>query len=197
MQQRVLAHFQKYDPVIYTLFVSGTPIKLTPSPDHFFSLVESIISQQLSVKAGDTIVKRFIAIFPNRQATPQGILIVKEQTLRDVGMSWSKVSYVRNIAQAAISNPKMFQEFLTMTDEEIIKELTKIKGIGQWTAEMFLMFALGREDVFSFGDIGLQNAIQKAYNYKIKPTRQDMEKLSSKWKPYRTYAARALWRSLG
>ena len=196
MRKDVFNHFNSVDQILSSVLSSIKPFTVERSDELFFSLVESIISQQLSVKAGDTIVKRFLALFPNENITPEQVLSIPRETLRSVGMSWSKADYVHNISRAVVEKDLDLDSLENDTDEEIIKKLTKIKGIGRWTAEMFLMFTMAREDVFSYGDVGLQNAIQKLYKLKKKPTQKQMEKLSKKWKPYRTYAARILWRSL-
>ena len=119
-----------------------------------------------------------------------------DEKIRSTGPSWSKVSYIKNIARAVVSGNLDLQKINEKSDEDVIVELTKIKGIGRWTAEMFLMFTLGREDIFSYGDLGLRKGIMKLYGYKKEPTVKQMEKLTNRWKPYRTYAARILWRSL-
>lgn len=196
MHKTIVSHFETVDKVIFEVIPLIKPFTIQKSDKLFFSLVESIISQQLSVKAGDTIVKRFMALFPDGEITPKAVLSVPRETLRSVGMSWSKADYVHNISRAIVEKQLDFTNFDNLTDEEVILELTKIKGIGRWTAEMFLMFTMAREDVFSYGDVGLQNAIQKLYKLKAKPTKKQMEKFSKKWSPYRTYAARILWRSL-
>jgi DNA-3-methyladenine glycosylase II len=169
---------------------------LITSSNPFHSLVESIISQQLSVKAADTIYKRFLTLFPTTDVTPEQLAEVPLNSLRSVGMSWSKAQYIKNIAEAIIQKQFEWSDIDKKTDEEIIHLLTQIKGIGRWTAEMFLMFTLGRPDVVSIGDVGLQNAIQRVYKLDKKPTPKHIQDLSNKWKPYRTYACKVLWRSL-
>ncbi len=196
MNNTILSHFETADQVLFKIIPEIEPFIIEKSDEIFFSLVESIISQQLSIKASDTIVKRFVALFPEGEITPEHVLAVPREKFREVGMSWNKADYVHNIARAILEKQLHIDSFDTMTDDEVVAELTTIKGIGQWTAEMFLMFTLAREDVFSYGDVGLQNAIQRLYNLKKKPTKKQMEKISKKWKPYRTYAARILWRSL-
>lgn len=193
MSEIILSHFKKNDPILYSVITPSVSFTLNKSNDIFFSLVESIISQQLSVKASDTIVKRFIALFPKNQITPEFTLSLTRESLRNVGMSWSKADYVQNIARAILEKKLDIANLHATSDEEVITQLTQIKGIGRWTAEMFLMFTLAREDVFSVGDVGLQNAIQTLYKLKKKPTPKQMITLSNRWKPYRTYACRILW----
>jgi DNA-3-methyladenine glycosylase II len=116
--------------------------------------------------------------------------------LRGAGLSFQKISYLKDLSERVISKEVELTKFGELPSEQIAEELIKVKGIGQWTAEMFLMFSLGRPDVFSFGDLGLQNAIMKSYKLKKKPVVKKMDKLSKKWSPFRTYAAIILWRSL-
>lgn len=201
MSKVIISHFKKSDPVFYEVLilvhkVHGDQLfELKKAVNLFETLCESIVSQQLSVKAGDTIYNRILDLLPKRQLTSENILKLKDQDLRDAGLSWGKVSYIKDLAQKVNSNEVILEKLDQLNEEEAIQELTKIKGIGRWTAEMFLMFALGREDVFSHQDVGLQNAIKKIYKYdKYDPV--VVEEIVIKWSPYRTIAARILWRSL-
>lgn len=190
-------HIQSHDPIIFQLYKQFGLPKLTISNDPFFSLIESIISQQLSVKASDTIVKRFRGLFVDPQTiTPAQVILVDDTVMRSVGMSWNKVSYVKNIAIAVKNDSLNFSKLLELSDEAVIDQLVSIKGIGRWTAEMFLMFSLGRPDVFSYGDAGLMRSIKNLYNFPNKPNREDLERLCSSWRPYRTYVSKLLWQSL-
>lgn len=164
--------------------------------DYFRSLVEAIISQQLSGKAADTIIGRFEKLFKKLPFTPKDILKLDKEQIRGVGISYGKVSYIQDVAEKALDQTLNFEKLLTLPDEDVIKHLIQVKGIGRWTAEMFLMFSLGREDVFSYGDQGIKNAMQKLYKLKKPPTPKQAEKISAKWKPYRSWACRYLWRSL-
>lgn len=157
-------------------------------------LVESIIGQQLSGKAADTIFKRFLKLFgDNKFPTPQKLLKTDVEKLRSAGMSYSKASYIKNIAQAFKNGNLDIKILRKLSDEDVKKELTKIKGVGNWTAEMTLIFTLKREDVFSLGDAGLRRAIKNLY--KIEKD-ADILKLAEKWKPKRSYACWYLWKSL-
>jgi DNA-3-methyladenine glycosylase II len=196
MELKIVSHFQTTDLILFGLTQMYPPVSLKRAADPFFSLTESIISQQLSVKAGDTIVNRFLKLFPEKKITPAAVITIPRETMRGVGMSWSKADYIHNIARAVINGDIDFAHLDILNNEDLIGKLTQIKGIGQWTAEMFLMFSLGREDVFSVGDVGLQRAIQKLYKFKKKPTPKQLLRISSKWSPYRTYACRLLWNSL-
>ena len=199
MNKKIITHFQTVDPILYSLFVKHTSLKTITreqSNDYFHSLCREIVGQQLSGKVADVLFDRFKKLFPRKHVTPHAVLKLSEARLRATGMSWSKTRFIRDLAQKVDSELISLDTLDQLPDAGVIKELTSIKGIGPWTAEMFLMFTLGREDVFSYGDLGLRRAIQKLYNFKKEPTIKQMEKLTAKWKPYRTYAARILYKSL-
>ncbi len=164
---------------------------------HFEALVEAIISQQLSVKAADTIFARFLSLFPNAKfPKPEAVLKLPIAKFRRVGISGQKASYIKDLSRRVVSGELKLNSLHRLDNEEVIAELIKVKGIGHWTAEMFLMFTLRRPDVFSFGDLGLRNAIQKLYQLKSSPTEKQLERITKKWSPHRTTAARYLWKSL-
>ena len=162
--------------------------------DYFLDLVEIVTGQQLSLKAAGTILARFLALFPAKPK-PDEVLAVTIETLRSVGLSNSKANYVRNIAQAVSSGSLPLDQLEKQSDDEVKRELIKIKGIGPWSAEMFLIFSLKRPDIFSVGDLGLRTAIEKLYGIKRNNLKQ-IEKLSLTWKPHRSLACRLLWASL-
>lgn len=160
-------------------------------------LCASIMSQQLSVKVADVIYKRFIALYGGKEPTPQQILDTPFENLRGIGLSNAKVGYVKNVAQFEIEFGMDAKKLGKMTNEEVITYLIVIKGVGRWTVEMLLMFALGREDVFAVDDLGIMNAMVKLYKIDTtdkKKVKEDMLRLSAKWSPYRTYACVHLWR---
>ncbi len=196
MNKRVRDHFKKVDPILHSVLADIPPVTIPKRTDYFVVLCESIINQQLSERAGDTIWNRFIALFPEGKVTPKKVLALPDAKIRLVGTSWPKISYIKNLATHVNQKTIHLHKLPDMSNEDVIKKLTKVKGIGPWTAEMFLMFSLGREDVFSYGDLGLRNAIRRLYNFKRDPTRKQLEKIVNKWTPYRTWAARILWRSL-
>lgn len=190
-------YLQKVDPVL------GEVIKQINLPDrkrssnHFRSLVESIVSQQLSVKASDTIFKRFLQLFPgNKFPKAEVILKMPDSKFRSVGISNSKTRYIKDLALHVHQGKLNFQKFKKLSDEEVVEVLIKVKGIGRWTAEMFLMFSFDRPDLFSHGDLGLRNAIKKLYGFKKEPTVKQIKKIVAKWSPHRTLACRYLWKSL-
>ncbi len=183
--KHIIEHFRKVDLVLAAAARTLDPI--VPSNDYFSDLCEIIIQQQLSEKAGETIWHRFLKLFP--RLTPAKVLATPDATIRAAGISWSKITYLKNLAKHGD-----LRRVRDMSDEQVIRELTKIQGIGPWSAEMFLMFSLGREDVFSYGDLGLRRGLQKLYKFKKEPTIKQMEKIVRKWSPYRTYGARILWK---
>jgi len=196
MRKEITTHFSTADPAIYTLIqkISIDPIK--PSKDFFRSLCREIIGQQLAGSAADAIFSRFLKLFPHRRVTAKKLLDFSDDAIREAGTSWAKVRSLKDLADNVVKKNIHLKSLTTLSNEDVMKELVKVKGIGPWTAEMFLMFSLAREDIFSFGDLGLQNAIQKLYKLRRKPTRKQLEILSSKWSPYRTYACLLLWQSL-
>ncbi len=195
--KKSIDHLRSTDPVLASLFDTYPPVVLRPHTDYFHSLTEPIIGQQLSGKAATTIVNRFKALFPNTDfPSPKQVLRKSDADLRSVGVSGAKASYIKNLAQAVEDKMVDFEDLSKKTDEEIIEMLVKVKGIGRWTAEMFLIFSLGRMDVFSFGDLGLRNAVKKAYGLRKDPSPVKLKQLSAKWQPYRTCASLYLWASL-
>jgi DNA-3-methyladenine glycosylase II len=163
----------------------------------FESLARSIIYQQLSGKAADTICGRFVSLWPNKKfPTAKDLLQMRASSLRKAGLSQQKASYLKDLAakfEDETINPQLFSR---MSDEEIIEHVTAVKGIGEWTAQMFLMFTLGRPDVLPTGDLGIQKAFQKVFNLRTKPSPIQMEKLSRVWSGHRTVACFYLWRML-
>jgi len=189
---KVKKHFKSIDHRFSAL--SSLDVTVSSSHDHFRSLCESIVCQQLSGRAAASIWKKFIQTIKN--ITPKNIVVQKDELLRSTGISWSKVKYTKNVAAAFLDGTVTPEKFTRMSEDEIIAQLVKIKGVGRWTAEMFLMFSLGREDVFSAGDLGLRKGVQKLLSMKTLPSIKTMERISKKWSPYRTYAALILWKSL-
>lgn len=160
-------------------------------------LMASIMSQQLSTKVAKVIYKRFLEIFNGNEPEPKQVLEISNETLRAIGLSNAKVSYVKNVAAFCIENDITDEKLASLENEEIVELLTQIKGIGKWTVEMLLMFSLGREDVFAVDDLGIQQAMMKAYKLTSedkKDLKDKMLKISLKWKPYRTYACLHLWK---
>lgn len=195
--RKARAHLKKQDPILAEVIKKAPPFAPRNfGGNYFLDLVESIISQQLSIKAADTIWGRFQALFPRGDITPEAVMQMDIEKIRGSGISYQKISYIKDLAKKTAESGIVFEQFEIMTDEEIITELVKVKGIGQWTAEMFLMFNMGRPDVFSYGDLGIRKAMQRLYGFKKEPTLKQAEKIAEKWRPYRTIACHYLWKSL-
>jgi DNA-3-methyladenine glycosylase II len=190
-----LNHLSK-DNKLKPLIKAHGAMKLSRRKDICLRLCASIMSQQLSVKVAAVIYKRFLALFEDGQPTPEKILALKPETLRSIGLSNAKVSYVQNVARFAVEKGMDRKTLSKMSNEEVIEYLTEIKGVGRWTVEMLLMFTLGKEDVFAVDDNGIQNAMHKLYRIDKKDKKKFKEKMlsiSEKWSPYRTYACLHLW----
>jgi DNA-3-methyladenine glycosylase II len=171
--------------------------ELTLHPNIPVRIMASIISQQLSTKVAKVIFQRFLDLYKGKEPKPQQVLDTPPEKLRAIGLSNAKVSYVHNVAQFCIEHKITDKKLLVMSNDEIIELLVQIKGIGRWSVEMLLMFALGREDVFAVDDLGIQQAMIKLYKLDTsdkKAMKEKMLKLSEKWSPYRTYACLHLWR---
>lgn len=195
-QEIAVKHLVQSDPILSVVIKKVPPFERSWGKNYFLDLCESIISQQLSVKAADTIWKRLLNLFPDKKITPEAIIEIDKEKMRQCGVSYQKISYIKDLAQKTVESGIIFEQFEIMTDEEIITELVKVKGIGRWTAEMFLMFTMNRPDIFSYGDLGLRRAIQSLYHLKKEPSPKKAEQIAKKWKPYRTLACRYLWKSL-
>lgn len=198
MHEKIRVHFRKTDPRLYAVLKkikSLDGIKVRDPKDYFFGLCREIISQQLASSVASAIFNRFLALLPRKRVTPRNILKLSREKLRGAGTSWAKADYIRDLAQKVQKKEVRLDQLGSMDDSSAIQELTKIKGIGNWTAEMFLMFSLGREDVFSSGDLGLKKAMQRIYKIS-ELSKERAEKISSKWSPYRTWACLILWASV-
>lgn len=197
MHKKIIDHFRQIDSTLYSSLAKINSIKPLSKSENFFSdLCEAIINQQLSDKAARTIFNRFKKLFPKEIITAEKLLKIADKKIREVGTSWKKIAYMKGLADKVIKKEITLEKLEELENELVIKELTKLHGVGRWTAEMFLMFSLAREDVFSAGDLGLRKAIQKLYKLRKEPTAKQIEKISKKWSPYRTYAALILWRSV-
>ena len=163
--------------------------------DYFQSLLRSIVFQQLSGKAAKTIYERFVNFIPKTSnLCPNEVLKLNKDEIRKAGLSFQKINYVRNLAHYFENNSFQKKDVERMTDQEISKELIQIKGIGQWTVDMFLMFTLNRADILPCSDLGIQKGIMKILNMNNLPSKKEMENCSRKWKPYRTIACWYLWK---
>lgn len=192
-EQEILAHFEKVDSIMFAAAKKAGVRKMDPPQpkDYFSHLCREIVGQQLSGKVAKVIFARLQELVG--EVTAKHILQASDEDLRGVGMAWSKVRSIKDLAQKVVSKELVLDQLNTLDNEQITSELIKVKGIGPWTAEMFLMFTLGKEDIFAPGDLGLKKGIAKLYNIE-KPTNEQMDEISSKWSPYRTYASLILWR---
>jgi DNA-3-methyladenine glycosylase II len=163
--------------------------------DHFSALVRAITGQQLSTKAAATIFGRLVLLMPDG-VTPEALSTLTDEQLRSVGMSRQKITYFRDLCDKAISGVVPLEALDAMSDEEVIAALTKVKGIGRWSAEMFLMFRLHRPDVLPVDDLGIVNAIKNVYRLRKRPNADRIRKIGAAWQPYRSVACWYLWRSL-
>jgi DNA-3-methyladenine glycosylase II len=187
------------DPVLASIIkkygVCG--IKTGRESDIFCGLVEAIVSQQLSTRAAATIYGRLRALLPNgRTPTPEALLPISDEALRGVGLSRQKLGYMRDLSRKMLDGSINIAALRGMSDDEIVAELTKIKGIGRWTVEMLLIFRLTRPDVFPAGDLGIVKAVQKAYNLRKTPDVKRLHAIAERWRPYRSVASWYLWASL-
>jgi DNA-3-methyladenine glycosylase II len=193
--RKAVAHLKKADPVLRAIIERLGPCRMEFSPPEFHSLAEAIVYQQLNGKAAVTIFKRFAAL-AGEPLTPAGILKLTDEQMRGAGLSKQKSAYLKDLAVKTDAGLLDFSKLPALSDEEVIKHLTQVKGIGVWTAQMFLMFALKRENVLPTGDYGVQTAIKKHYKKRKLPKPQVMEKIAKSWEPYRSVACWYLWKSL-
>lgn len=190
-------HLSRSDPVMRRIVKTVGACDLKPGGrgDHFTTLMRAIVGQQLSVAAAGTIWNRVVALHPNgRNVRPEDVVAAKTADLRGAGLSNAKVAYCQDLAARVLDGELALNRMSRKTDEAIITELTAVKGIGRWTAEMFLIFKLGRPDVWPIDDLGLRNAVKGAYN--IEPAKTKLVALAEPWRPWRSIASWYLWRSL-
>lgn len=185
------------DPVLKVLIEKYPLTPLTESPNLFLALVETIVSQQLSIKASDTIFNRLLALTSKSrdQVTTTDIFNLTHDKLRSAGLSNSKANYIHLLSASIIHKNLDLNSLHHLSDEDVKTELVKLKGIGPWSAEMFLIFSLNRPDVFSIGDLGLRTAVSKLYDLN-RDDHESILKLSKTWSPFRSFASRLLWKSL-
>jgi len=190
-------HLSKADPVLARIITEVGALGIPQRRERFQALVRNIIFQQLAGAAASAIYGRFAGLFPGTEfPSPEQVLARTDAELRSVGLSEKKVLYIKDLAAHVRDGKLNFDRFHRMTDEEIIANLTQVKGIGKWTAEIFLMFNLGRPDVMPADDLGVQNAVKRHYRMRQRPNRKRLLKHAERWRPYRTAAAWYLWRSL-
>lgn len=193
--RHAVRHLKKADPILCAIIERVGPYRMQYDEPRFHSLAEAIVYQQLNGKAAFQIFKR-LSDLAGEPLTPEGILKLSEEQMRAVGLSKQKLSYLRDLASKTHAGLVDFERLPDLPDEEVIRQLTQIKGIGVWTAHMFLMFALRRPDVLPTGDYGIQMAIRKHYRKRKIPKPKDMEKIAKCWEPYRSVACWYLWKSM-
>lgn len=195
--EKAVAHLRSRDAVVASLIEAYGPCKLDATRDYFQLMLGTVISQQLSTKAAQSIYNRLVQELGGsgrgRPLRPKQVLAATDEQLLGVGLSRSKVAYVRNVARAFASRRMGSGNFATLSDEEVIEKLTAIKGIGEWSAHMFLIFGLNRLDVFPVGDLGLRNAIVRSYRLRKNPTLKRLHRIGDVWRPYRTIGSLYLW----
>lgn len=193
----IYAEHLSTDKKLLPLVKANPALKLKKHKNICLHLCASIMSQQLSTKVAQVIYRRFLELYGGEEPTPEQIVKTPFEKLRGIGLSNAKVSYVQNVAQYAIDHGMDDKKLYKMSNEDVMDFLLPIKGVGKWTVEMQLMFALGREDVFAVDDLGIQIAMSKLYKIDMadkKAMKEKMLKISAKWSPYRTYACMLLWR---
>jgi DNA-3-methyladenine glycosylase II len=199
METAVYRHAEKHlarrDPILKQLIRKVGACALQANPNHFVVLTKSIVSQQLSFKAAATIHGRLLASTKGAQLTPAALLALSEEVLQAAGLSRAKRASLRDLATKAHAGGLAFLEKGEIADEEVITRLVEIKGIGRWTAEMFLIFSLGRLDVLPVADLGLRAGVQQVYGLKELPEKDQLEIIAKPWQPYRSIATWYIWRS--
>ncbi|MBX4197234.1 DNA-3-methyladenine glycosylase [Candidatus Saccharibacteria bacterium] len=193
-EQHLVQNDKRLAPIIA---VSG-PCRIKPHTDHYGELVGSIVGQQLSTKAAATIWQRVLTLFNGRMPRPEQLILVDDQKLRDAGLSWAKVKYVKDLAQHVLDKRLDLEHISTMPNEQLIEQLTAVKGLGEWSAHMFMMFGLGRLDILPVGDLGIRKAVMNLYNLNQMPDPAAIVTIANQnnWHPYESIASWYLWQSL-
>ena len=187
--------FLRKDPKLAKIIYSVGRYEISLVKNPYRSLIDAIITQQLSGAAADSISKRFQKLY-QRYPKPIDVINTSDSKLRSAGLSKMKVTYIKDLSEKIQSKELKINSLKDKSDEEIISHLTQVKGIGRWTAEMFLIFSLGRLDVLPVGDLGLKKGIQRLYSMPDLPEKEEIEEIGRKWRPYRTVATWYIWKSL-
>ena len=194
--RKAILHLKKADPVLSSLIQRVGRYGIQYREPNFETLVRSIVYQQLSGKVASVIFGRLVGLVPRGKLTPQAILKLTPAKMRKAGLSKQKTVYIRDLARKTVGGKLKFETLTEMQDHEVIEHLTQVKGVGVWTAHMFLMFALQRPDVLPTGDLGIRMAIRKAYGLEELPHPKHIEEIAVRWRPYCSVATWYLWRSL-
>jgi DNA-3-methyladenine glycosylase II len=188
-----VAHLSSIDPVMADAIARVGPCTLAPNPNVFETLVDAIISQQISVKAADAIMARLRGAVPGGLITPEALVQLDADALRAAGLSPQKTRYILDLTGRVASRELELERLSELDDEAVITELIAVKGIGRWTAEMILMFSLGRPDVLPVDDLGFQEGVREAYGLESRPTRKELLERGEAWRPYRSIATWYMW----
>jgi DNA-3-methyladenine glycosylase II len=192
-----VAHLKRVDPLLGAVIDRVGPYAPSRRPERFHALVQAIIFQQLAGRAAQTIFDRFVqSVGGGRFPTPEVLLAASDDSMRSAGLSRGKMSYIRDLATHVSNRTLNFHRHSRMTDDEVIADLTRVRGIGRWTAEMFLMFNLHRPDVLHVDDLGVRNAVARLYAMPVPPPPKELRIFGERWSPYRTVASWYLWQSL-
>ncbi|HVX24276.1 MAG TPA: DNA-3-methyladenine glycosylase [Candidatus Saccharimonadales bacterium] len=197
--QAAADHLSQHDPVLAPIIERAGLAKLQPHHNYYQALCDSIISQQLSVKAAATIERRFKVLFGLEDfPPPEAILSKSIEELRTAGLSQAKANYIRDLAEHVVSGRLRFDHLDSLTNDEVVAELTDVKGIGEWTAHMFLMFCMGRLDILPVGDLGIRNGVRNLYGLTDAATPDQIHEIAAKnsWHPYESVASWYIWHSL-
>ncbi len=196
--EKALIRLAKNDLVLDVLIQKYPAPDFTKHTNYYQELVESIISQQLSIKAAAKILGRFRTLFGTSFPTPDEILEISAEELRAVGLSRQKASYIQDLATKILDGVIVFDSLDQLSNQEIIAELTKVKGVGEWTVHMFLMFCMARPDILAYGDLGIRNGVTKLYNLKTLATPEDVKHIArtNNWHPYESTTCWYIWQSL-
>ena len=191
-----LDHLCRVDPKLAAVIARAGPCTLKPGGDCFIALCRAIIAQQISGVVAKAITKRFKKLFSRSRPTPKLLLTLTDEQLRSAGLSRQKLSYLRDLAAHFAEGKVPTRRFSKMSDEEIIQSLIPVKGIGRWTAEMFLIFVLNRTDLLPVDDLGVRKGFQKVYSLKTEPKAAKMIQIAEKWRPWRTVGSWYMWRGM-
>lgn len=196
--QNATEHLAAHDSILAPVIEAVGPCTIRPHTDYYQELVDAIVSQQLSIKAAASIENRLRAMFGGTLPTPQQILAADIEELRSCGLSRPKVAYIRDLAEHVASGKILLDRFDNLSNETIITELTAVKGIGEWTVHMFLIFCMGRTDVLPVGDLGIKNGICKLYRLEAQPKPEDIIRIAEQnhWHPYESIASWYVWQSM-
>src|SRR5579872_4925084 len=198
MHARAVSHLKKSDPAMARVIdlVGPCRFEVRAEGTHFDHIVRAIVYQQLSGKAAGTIYSRVRALYGDRSPTPAELLATEDATLRGAGLSWAKIKYVKDLSAHALDGRLPVDRLHELDDAQVMEALVQVKGIGRWSAHMFLMFRLGRPNIVPELDLGIRKAVQRAYRLRKMPTPARVQEIGRRWEPYGTIAAWYLWRSL-